>query len=317
MSFEVSIACKYESFNTLIKINDPELLLEVFLSQLTPDYRGKVQVEIFERNGFDWKKLLLNGNSTDEFDEQRLFVLQHKIDPDKTKSWFYQASQSGWYCAYKPLSSKQYGMFISIDSKEDILDEEYIQLLFGFYCHKLCSLEGTYRDNLTGLYNRKAFDLRMGSLLNSQHIARRKNLCKPSVFVMFDIDHFKQINDTHGHLYGDEALSIIAKLMIDSFREYDLLFRYGGEEFCAVLMDIDDEVCREILNRFKSKIEIYDFPKQDEVTVSIGYTDFDCELSIEQMIDQADKALYFSKEHGRNTIHQYMDLVDKKLIEAV
>lgn len=317
MSSEVSIACKYESFNTLIKINDPELLLEVFLSQLTPDYSGKVQVEIFERSGFDWHKLLINGNRTDEFDEQRLFILQHKIDPDETSTWFYQSSQSGWYCAYKPISSKQYAMFISINTKENILDEEYIQLLFGFYCHQLCSLEGTYRDNLTGLYNRKAFDLRINSLLNIKHTTRRKNLFKPSAFIMLDVDHFKQINDTHGHLYGDETLTIISRLMIDSFREYDLLFRYGGEEFSAVLMDVDEEVCKQILKRFKRKVETHVFPKQDQVTVSIGYTDFNNDSSTEQLIDQADKALYYSKNNGRNSIHHYQTLVEKKLIEKI
>lgn len=317
MSPEVSIACKYESFNTLIKINDPELLLEVFMSQLVPDYGEKIQLEIFNRKGFEWEKLLKNGYSTANFNEDRQFVLEHKINPDDTNTWFYQSSQNGWYCAYKPLSSKQYAMFISTGSEEDIIDEEYIQLLFGFYCHQLCSLEGTYRDNLTGLYNRKAFDLRMTSLLNKKHPARRKNMSHPSVYVMLDIDHFKEINDTHGHLYGDETLSIIAKIMTDSFREYDLLFRYGGEEFAAVLMDIDDEMCKQVLNRFKSKVEHYDFPKQDRITISIGYTDFDRKLTVEQLIDQADKALYYGKEHGRNAIHQYQSLVEQKLIEAV
>lgn len=317
MSPEVSIACKYESFNTLIKINDPELLLEVFMSQLVPDYGEKIQLEIFYRKGFEWEKLLENGYSTADFDEDRQFILEHKINPDDTNTWFYQSSQNGWYCAYKPLSSKQYAMFISTGSDEDIIDEEYIQLLFGFYCHQLCSLEGTYRDNLTGLYNRKAFDLRMTSLLNQKYPARRKNMSHPSVYVMLDIDHFKEINDTHGHLYGDETLSIIAKIMTDSFREYDLLFRYGGEEFAAVLMDIDDEVCKQVLNRFKSKVENFDFPKQDTITISIGYTDFDRNLTVEQLIDQADKALYYAKEHGRNAIHQYKSLVEQKLIEAV
>ncbi len=316
MSTEVSISCKYESFNTLIKINDPELLLEVFLSQITPDFSGQVNVEIFERIGFEWNKLLVNGNTTQEYDDQRRFVLEHKIDPEMTNTWFYQSSQTGWYCAYKPLSSKQYAMFLAIDSTEEIIDEDYIQLLFGFYCHQLCSLEGTYRDNLTGLYNRKAFDLRMASLLNKQPFSRRKNLSTPSVYVMLDIDHFKQINDNHGHLYGDEVLGIISKLMIDSFREYDLLFRYGGEEFAAVLMDIDDKICNQVLNRFRKNVETYEFPKQDKVTVSIGYTDFNTDLNLEQIIDQADSALYYSKKHGRNAIHRYQSLLEKSLISA-
>lgn len=317
MNAEVSIACKYESFNTLIKINDPELLLEVFMSQLIPDYAGKIELEIFERKGFEWHQLIVNGHSTADFHDDRQFVLHHTIDPGITSNWFYQSSQNGWYCAYKPLSSKQYAMFIATDKDKEIFDEEYIQLLFGFYCHQLCSLEGTYRDNLTGLYNRKAFDLRMHSLLNKHFPARRKKISHPSVFVMLDIDHFKEINDQHGHLYGDEILTIIAKIMTDSFREYDLLFRYGGEEFAAVLMDIDDEVCQQVLLRFKTKVANYLFPKQHSVTISIGYSDFDRDHTVEELIDQADKALYYSKDQGRNAINSYSSLIEKQLVQPL
>ncbi len=287
------------------------------MSQLIPDYGKNIQLEIFERKGFEWEKLSVNGYSTSDFDEDRQFVLKHKIDPDSINAWFYQSSQNGWYCAYKPLSSKQYAMFITTESVEEIIDEEYIQLLFGFYCHQLCSLEGTYRDNLTGLYNRKAFDLRMQALINKKYPSRRKNMSKPSVYVMLDIDHFKEINDSYGHLHGDEILSIIAKIMTDSFREYDLLFRYGGEEFAAVLMDVDERICLQVLNRFKSNVEHYEFPKLDKVTVSIGYTDFNRDLELETLIEQADKALYYGKQNGRNVINQYHDLVKQKLIEAV
>ncbi len=319
MTAEVSIACKYESFNTLVQINDPELLLEVFLSQLTPDYTGQVEVEIFERRGFEWYKLHIHGNTSTDFDEQRRFILEHKLDPDETSSWFYQASQTGWYCGYKPLSSKQYAMFFSIGNpEENLIDEDYIQLLFGFYCHQLCSLERTYRDNLTGLYNRKAFDLRMAALLqNSNNPARRNNLSKPSVFVMLDIDLFKEVNDEYGHRYGDEVLTIVARLMTDSFREYDLLFRYGGEEFAAVLMDIENEICIQVLNRFRQAVEAYQFPKQHKVSISIGYTDFDRKLGLDALIDQADKALYYSKQHGRNRISHYQQLLKEGEIEAV
>lgn len=318
MSTEVSIACKYESFNTLAQINDPELLLEVFLSQLTPDYNGKVEVEIFERKGFEWHKLHINGNTSTDFDEQRRFVLEHKIDPEQTSSWFYQASQIGWYCGYKPLSNKQYAMFFSIENpEEDVIDEDYVQLLFGFYCHQLCSLERTYRDSLTGLYNRKAFDLRLNALLqNCDNPARRNNLSKPSVFVMLDIDLFKQVNDEFGHRYGDEVLTIVAQLMSDSFREYDLLFRYGGEEFAAVLMDIENDICIQMLNRFRQVVENFEFTKPHKLSLSIGYTDFNSETSLETLIDQADRALYYAKKRGRNRVYHYQELLARGKVEA-
>ncbi len=317
MTAEVPISCKYESFNTLIKINDPELLLEVFLSQLTPEYGSNIQVEMYEKKNSVWEKNMANGNFTSHFDEDKQSILQHKIDPDKINTWFYQPSQKGWYCAYKPLSSKQSAMFFSTNNAENIIDEDYIQLLFGFYCHQLCSLEGTYRDNQTGLYNRKAFDFRIESLLHKHEMVRRNNPCNPSFFVMLDIDNFKDINDTYGHLYGDEVLTIISKLMNDSFREYDLLFRYGGEEFSVVLMDIDNDICKQVLNRFRKKVENYDYPKLEKVTISLGYTDFNRELSVKELIDQADRALYYSKENGRNAAHQYQDLIKQGLIAHI
>ncbi len=319
MTAEVSIACKYESFNALVQINDPDQLLEAFLSQLTPDYNGKVETEIFERKGFDWHKMLAHGNSTTDFDPQRKFILEHKISPEQTSSWFYQASQGGWYCGYQPLSNKQYAMFFSLENQQDeIIDEAYVQLLFGFYCHQLCGLERTYRDTLTGLYNRKAFDMRMTALLEKgDSPARRSNLARPAVFVMLDIDLFKQVNDEYGHRYGDEVLTTVARLMVDSFREYDLLFRYGGEEFSAVLMDIENEACIQVLDRFRSAVEAHQFPKGHSLTISIGYSDFDRKLTLEQLIDQADRALYYSKEKGRNRISYYQDLLLQGKLEAV
>lgn len=305
MTVITSIACKYESFSALVKINDPELLLDVFLDQLAPEYTQELQVEIYECLNDVWHKVIRNGCTTLDFDPAKRQVLETRIDPDKTNIWFYDAKLDGWFCAYKPLSGKQFTLFISITDPEHLIDEEYIQLLFSFYCHQLLSLESTYRDSLTGLYNRRAFDQRMKSLLNLQNRPRRQNQMMPSYFVMLDIDNFKDINDEQGHLYGDEVLAIVARIMTDSFRDYDLLFRYGGEEFTAVLMDIDEELCIRALDRFRQNIEQHQFPKNNQVTVSLGYTNFDTQLTIDEIIDRADKALYLSKHNGRNQINKY------------
>jgi diguanylate cyclase (GGDEF)-like protein len=305
MPADTSIACKYESFNALIKINDPELLLEVFLDQLTPHQTRLHEVEIYERFDQQWQKVIPNGCTTLEFDKEKHRILKQKVAPETVNGWFYSTELQGWLCIYKPLTNKQFALFLGTAETDLVLDEEYIQLLFSFYCHQLRSLEGTYRDSLTGLYNRRAFGLRMTSLLNKHHQARRHNQSVPSVFVMLDIDHFKQINDEYGHLYGDEVLAMVARIMTDSFREYDLLFRYGGEEFAAVLMDLDDELVLKALERFLSNISSCRFPRNNQVTVSIGYTRFDTALETKQLIEQADKALYFCKQNGRNQISQY------------
>lgn len=305
MPVVTSVACKYESFSALVKINDPELLLDVFLNQLAPDHTQELQVEIYECFDREWHRVTRNGCTTLDIDPIKRHLLESRIDPEQTNIWFYEAKLQGWFCAYKPLSGKQFTLFLSIADPEHLIDEEYIQLLFSFYCHQLLSLEGTYRDSLTGLYNRRAFDQRMQSLFNQKNRKRRQYQFNPSFFVMLDIDNFKDINDEYGHLYGDEVLAIVARIMTDSFREYDLLFRYGGEEFTAVLMDIDEELCFRALDRFRRNIEQHSFPKNNRVTVSLGYTEFDLQLTIDEIIDRADKALYLCKHNGRNQINRY------------
>jgi diguanylate cyclase (GGDEF)-like protein len=305
MTVVTSIACKYESFSALIKINDPELLLDAFLKQLAPEHNDELGVEIYERFDHQWHRTIRNGCTSAELDQHKQAVLEQKVSPDETNIWFYEPTLESWVCAYKPLTSKQFALFISISNPDLLIDEEYIQLLFSFYCHQLLSLEGTYRDSLTGLYNRRAFDQRMNVLLNPYNHATRENQFNPSFFVMLDIDNFKQINDEFGHLYGDEVLTIVARIMTDSFREYDLLFRYGGEEFAAVLMNLDEDRCHKALERFRQNIAMQVFPKLNAVTISIGYTEFDTRLSIDELVDQADKALYLCKHQGRNQINKY------------
>ena len=134
---------------------------------------------------------------------------------------------------------------------------------------------------------------------------------------MLDIDHFKSVNDNMGHLYGDEVLLLLAQQMTESFREHDLLFRYGGEEFAMVLMDISMEQAQQSLQRFRKKIAAYDFPNVDQVTISIGFTRFDKDLQLDELVSQANNALYYCKTTTRNAVHSYQELVEKKLIPAV
>ncbi len=315
MPEELSEACKYESFNTLIKINEPEHLLDTFLSQLAPGHTDTLHLEIYELKDRRWKRVSRYGDSLEKVNLNRIEILHQKINPDQVSTWFYDDSQDGWFCAYKPVSDKQFALYFASDSPDTLIDESYIQLLFSFYCHQLHSLESAYRDSLTGLYNRRAFDQRMFGLLNlQQYPHRRKNTTHPTVFVMLDIDFFKRINDDFGHVYGDEVLSIVARLMTDSFRDYDLLFRYGGEEFAGVLMDVSTDTCLQILERLRTKVEAYKFPRENNVTISIGFTDFDLQSSIETLVDQADQALYYGKQHGRNCIYNYQSLSQDQLI---
>ena len=310
--------CKYYSFYALAKINDPEQLHEAFQQQIAPGHTDKIDIEVFQHSDSRWNRLTRSGALDQNIPEQILATLSQKFGVQDVGSWYYDSDIGGWFCSYKPLTSKHFVLLVKCSDPDKLIEEEYLQFLFHFYCHQLQMLQGTYRDALTGLYNRRAFNEKMQQLLeHSNDYKRRAMNFSPTVYVMLDIDNFKSVNDNMGHLYGDEVLLLLAQQMTDSFRENDLLFRYGGEEFAMVLMDITTEQAQQSLQRFRQKISAYDFPNADQVTVSIGFTRFDKDLQLEELIRQADSALYYCKTTTRNAVHSYQELVEKKLIPAV
>ena len=310
--------CKYYSFYALAKINDPELLYEAFQQQIAPGHADEIDIEVFEHSDQLWKRLTRSGGLDPSIDAQTLAVLEKRFNSQNQESWYYEKEVEGWFCSYKPLTTKHFVLLVKSSDPDKLIEEDYLQFLFHFYCHQLQMLQGTYRDALTGLYNRRAFNEKITQLLDrSENHQRRAISYSPTIYVMLDIDHFKRINDSQGHLFGDEVLLLLAQQMTESFRENDLLFRYGGEEFAMVLMDIEADQAQQTLDRFREKIANYDFPGVDQVTVSIGYNLFDNHLSMDRLIGQADAALYHCKTTTRNAVHCYNDLVEKGLIPAL
>lgn len=162
------------------------------------------------------------------------------------------------------------------------------------------------RDGLTGLYNRQVFDRRLGKIQSDlEHSCRRRSDPDLTCYLaLLDLDHFKRVNDNHGHLYGDAVLVTMAQLMEGNFRYTDELFRYGGEEFAVILRQVNEDEARHVLDRLRQRVCTAVFRYPGEVTLSIGY----CRLeagSPEEMIGRADRALYFSKRHGRDRVACY------------
>jgi diguanylate cyclase len=166
--------------------------------------------------------------------------------------------------------------------------------LFG---NQLRLIESRERDQLTGLLNRQAFTqifLQLSSGAADQ-------LGHELWLAVLDIDHFKRVNDSYGHLLGDEVLLRFSRVMESSFRYNDRLFRFGGEEF-LVLMRTDEEGAGIALERFRAAVEAYDFPCVGQVTVSIGYAHAVLGALAPDLVDVADQALYKAKHAGRNCI---------------
>ncbi|MGE0483963.1 MAG: GGDEF domain-containing protein [Gammaproteobacteria bacterium] len=158
-------------------------------------------------------------------------------------------------------------------------------------------LDERERDALTGLLNRHALNQRFLSLSAPYPGAAHPDLW----LALLDIDHFKRVNDDHGHLLGDEVLMQMARLLENSFRFTDAVFRYGGEEF-VVLLRGDSTGPSTVLERFRAQVERHVFPRVGRVTVSIGYVHVVPGLNSPAAIDAADRALYRAKRSGRNRV---------------
>jgi len=157
-------------------------------------------------------------------------------------------------------------------------------------------------DELTGLYNR-----RKGMLLLEEQI--EKSGCENLTFsvVMMDIDHFKKINDTYGHSYGDEILKVISQVLKNNLRDHDIVFRHGGEEFIYCLPKIGKEEAFLISERIREsilkKFENHEKSGCRHITASFGIATFpDDGDSVDQLINRADDAMYRVKTRGRNGI---------------
>jgi diguanylate cyclase (GGDEF)-like protein len=160
-------------------------------------------------------------------------------------------------------------------------------------------------DGLTGLYSKRHLNAEIIKLF-----AGCKRLSKSLALIMFDLDHFKNINDTHGHLTGDIVLREVASIIKQTIREYDTAYRYGGEEICVLLPEIDARSAVSVAERIRKAIEQHpmrgDQNQKVPVTISGGVSIFKKYMDRpEQLVTEADSALYEAKQAGRNQVKYY------------
>lgn len=212
------------------------------------------------------------------------------------------------------------GYLLARDVRE-IADSALVTDTLRVFRNYYALLEENQKDKLTGLLNRKTFDERIGKLLQIVAESNRLHPCDDRRRVaaagderfwlaVADIDHFKRINDTFGHLYGDEVLLLLAQIMKRTFRHNDLLFRYGGEEFVIVVGATDREGAQTAFEKFRRVVAVHPFPQIDRVTVSVGATEVAQQCLIPSaLFGRADEALYHAKHHGRDCLFFYEQLV--------
>lgn len=231
-------------------------------------------------------------------------------------------SRDGRLYGVLPLQSSEVSSFntlvaFAIDEQHTGDYLETLRCMARVYGNHVSLLDYSELDSLTRLLNRKTFDETFDRLLTSANgendetdLPERRSEEEGAPWLgVIDIDHFKRVNDSFGHLFGDEVLLRVADLMRKTFRSGDRLFRFGGEEFVVILNAKDEAHAARGFDRFRCAVGSYEFPQVGTVTCSIGLTGvagFDVPTDV---VGRADEALYFAKEHGRNQVLCYETLL--------
>ena len=163
----------------------------------------------------------------------------------------------------------------------------------------LCELSS--RDALTGLANRRQFELTL-----AREIDRVARVGEPALVLMADVDHFKKVNDTHGHMAGDQVLKAVAQALLECVRPMDTVARFGGEEFAIVLPNCPPAFGQTVAERIRRKVELLSIDVASgvnvSVTISLGgaFAPQWVRSSATLWVERADRQLYLAKTTGRN-----------------
>lgn len=216
-----------------------------------------------------------------------------------------------------------YSVMVQLTDRPNYEDQRFTHGLLRVYSNYLALLEESQKDKLTNLLNRETLDREITKLLIN-HGRKRNGLMSDGRrssdnwqdwLCVVDIDHFKRINDQFGHLFGDEVLILLARLFENAFRQDDQIFRFGGEEFVVIFKTLDWQDALAVCERLRQTVEQNAFPMVKNITISIGAVEITDQDGTAGVIDQADKALYFAKEHGRNNVCLYRDLASAEAVE--
>ena len=185
------------------------------------------------------------------------------------------------------------------------------------------------RDALTGLLNRKSLDdtFYIAVLEEMDHglesttavleasvlpVAERRHRVPPNYWLgTVDVDHFGVINDKSGHLIAEEVLLLVARIMNNTFRTYDRIYRLGGEQFAVLMHCPDEALVLAAFERFRANMEKFNFPQVGRATACAGFTRVTAEDSPSNTLERAERAVDYAQRNGRNQVHSYDDLVRK------
>jgi len=254
-----------------------------YLGMSRDDVIGKTDTEIFGEK---------SANRFHRSDQQ---VFNYKENCSSIeKSRHFQTKKKRYFWSVKvPLINDLGNTYALLGISTDVTEQKRLE-------NELRELAST--DVLTGVNNRRHF-----IVLCQRELKRAKRYDQPLSLIMLDIDHFKNINDTHGHAVGDEAIRVMTKLCHDSLRDTDVIGRIGGEEFAIILPQTDITGAWQIAQRIRQATEQHGFNIDEEneckFTASFGVTELkDEDETPDDLLKRADIALYAAKTQGRNRV---------------
>ncbi|MEC8081235.1 MAG: GGDEF domain-containing protein [Pseudomonadota bacterium] len=317
MSISNNILHHIENFTSQ---RDKELLAFSLLKSIR-EILSPIRTSILTLNGQDEPTMeiaLTNGESC-EYRYQDISVSDStKASLDYINTWHldelmkaHDDQYTSFHVLQQSRQQNQY-LIITLDNKPSRSESYIVKGMLSIYGNFSSLLAESQTDELTGLMNRKTFEESIVKLYQGTAFEEESDL-KSNWIAIIDLDHFKSINDSAGHLYGDEVLIHVSRVMRQTFTQDDMLFRFGGEEFVILMRNRTRSQCAENLDKLRLNVQEIVMNNLDPITISIGVCEFQKYVFHVTLMDQADQALYYSKQNGRNRVTFYEEIVEAGL----
>ncbi len=269
--FRVSMASNAEEALDFLKTN----IIDVVITDIKMQGMDGLELTELIKKDYDTDVIVMTGYSDDHSYEDAI---------SKGASDF----------VFKPLRFEELLLRLKRVLRERQLTKERVEMLTRL--NKLAITDG-----LTNLYNSRHFY----DQLNLE-VDRIKRYGHSLSLLLFDIDHFKKYNDSYGHLEGDKVLLQLCQIIKSCLRKMDTAYRYGGEEFTVILPETNREEAMFVAERIRSAVENDKFSPEPgaeiKITISVGVTQYAPDEKISKFVQRVDKAMYISKEKGRNLV---------------
>jgi len=288
---KMELNSKLSSILNLFKLdNYQKISIISFFSNYFSEINSGIKISVVDSNVLSFH--LETGEQINFIDG--IFDSFEQIEKKGFWAYKYQVNLSDNFVFTKKIRNEVKNISFTIDKLMAINTELEKEVKNKFAQLKKIEKQAYY-DNLTKIFNRNKFN----ELLD-RAIDRAKRYKTHLSFAIFDIDHFKYVNDKYGHLVGDKVLVEFSSIIYNNIRKSDIFARWGGEEFVLLMPQTDILNAKKVSEKIRLLIENNNFEIVGKVRCSIGISEYKENMSIEELINSSDEALYYAKENGRN-----------------